>query len=39
MSSNYAEDVEMRDAQDAEDEEGEVDAELDADGGEILFGL
>jgi len=35
ISSNYSEDVEMLDVQDEEDEEGEVDAELDPDGGEL----
>lgn len=33
MSSNYSEDVEMRDIEE-EEEEGEVDAELDADAGQ-----
>ena len=36
MSSNYSEDVEMQDVQ-GEDDEEEVDAELDADGGELVL--
>jgi len=40
MNSNYSEDVEMRDVEDEEeDEEGEVDAELDVDGGELRSAL
>jgi hypothetical protein len=35
MNSTYSEDVEMRDVQEEEDEEGEVDAELDPDEGEL----
>lgn len=37
MSSSYSEDVEMRDVEDEEDEEGEVNAALDADGSELIL--